>query len=259
MKTEDIITHLFCYVDDRLKWVKKHRDSTLYPSELVTIGALFALKGGRFRRFYRWLKREFSHLFPHLPDRTRLLRLLATHRLWTDRFLAPVTFYTVVDSYGIELIHPIREGRSQQQIGKKGKSNRRWIVGVKLCWIINQDGRVVNWQWTTANACDNVFLPLLKQYEAQTITLSDLGFRSKDGVPENVKRCPKRTWNERGMIETIFSFVTEVCALKKLFHRAEVHLEAHLCYLAVVFNLLLTIAGTPTAQQMLPVLKDFAL
>lgn len=117
---------------------------------------------------------------------------------------------------------------------------------------------MVNWQWSTANACDNVFLPLLEQYETQTITLSDLGFRCKDGVPENLKLCAKRTWNERGIIETIFSFLTEVCLLKKLFHRKEVHLEAHLCYLAVVFNLLLTIAGTPTAAQMLPVLKDFA-
>jgi hypothetical protein len=122
-----------------MKWVKKHPDCTLYPSELVTLEALFALKGGRFRRFYRWLQREFSHLFPLLPERSRLLRLLATHRLRTDRFLAPLTFYTVVDSYGIELLHPIREGRSTQQIGKKGKTNRRWIVGVKMCWIINQD------------------------------------------------------------------------------------------------------------------------
>jgi hypothetical protein len=32
-------------VDDRLKGVKKHPDSTLYPSELVTIGTLFALAG----------------------------------------------------------------------------------------------------------------------------------------------------------------------------------------------------------------------
>lgn len=73
MKTEDIITQLFCQVDDRMKGVKKHPDSTLYPSELVTIGALFALKGGRFRRFYRWLQRAFSQLFPGSPNaRARL-------------------------------------------------------------------------------------------------------------------------------------------------------------------------------------------
>lgn len=165
----------------------------------------------------------------------------------------------MVDSYGIELIHPIHEGRSEQQIGKKGKSNRRWIVGVKMCWIINQDGGVVNWQWATANACDNVFLPLIEQYEAQTITLSNLGFRAKDGVLENLKLCQKRTWNECGLIETIFSFLTNVCALKKLFHRSEWHLEAHLSYLIVLFNVLLEIAAAPQGKQMLPVLKDFAL
>ena len=75
MKTEDIITHVFCHVDDHMKWVKKHPDSTLYPSELVTIGALFALKGGRFRRFYRWLQRAFSQLFPRLPERRRAARV----------------------------------------------------------------------------------------------------------------------------------------------------------------------------------------
>ena len=38
----------------------------------------------------------------------------------------------VVDSYGIELIHPVRHGRAQQSIGQKGRSNHRWIVGGKL-------------------------------------------------------------------------------------------------------------------------------
>jgi hypothetical protein len=37
-------------------------------------------------------------------------------------FLADPTFFTVLDTYGIELIHPRREGRSKRQIGKKGKS-----------------------------------------------------------------------------------------------------------------------------------------
>lgn len=241
MKTEAIIAQLFCPIDDRMKHVPKHPQSELYPSEIVTLGALFTRKGGRFRHFYRWLKREFLHLFPNLPSRTRLLRLLGVRRAWGDRFLRAPTFFTVTDSYGIELIHPMREGRSEQQIGKNGKSNRRWIVGVKRCWIVNQDGRVVDWQWATANECDNCFLPLLERYAGQTITLSDLG------------------WNERGIIETIFSFLTNVCALKKLFQRSEWHLEAHLSYLVVLFNVLLEIAEAPQGQHILPVLKDFAL
>lgn len=117
MKTEDIIAHLFCPIDDRLKYVPKHPGSELYPSEVVTIGALLTLKGGQFRNFYRWLRREFSHLFPRLPDRTRLQGLLAAHREWMDRFLAAPTFFTVTDSYGIKLIQPMREGRSEKQSG----------------------------------------------------------------------------------------------------------------------------------------------
>ncbi len=61
MTTEDIIIHIFCYVDDRLKGepsIVKHPQAKLYPSELVTIGILTALKGVSFRSFYRWLKRD---------------------------------------------------------------------------------------------------------------------------------------------------------------------------------------------------------
>jgi len=54
MTTEDIIIHVFCLVDDRMQEIPKHNQAKLYPSELVTIGLLFALKGGHFRTFYRW-------------------------------------------------------------------------------------------------------------------------------------------------------------------------------------------------------------
>ena len=43
----------------------------------------------------------------------------------------------VIDTYGIEMIHPAREGRTPYQNGKKGKSNYRWIVEGKLCQVLN--------------------------------------------------------------------------------------------------------------------------
>jgi hypothetical protein len=58
MTTEDIIINIFCRVDDSMPEIPKHSQAKLYPSELVTIGILFALKGGFFRAFYRWLKRD---------------------------------------------------------------------------------------------------------------------------------------------------------------------------------------------------------
>lgn len=229
---------LFYLVDNRIGHLPKHPQARLYPSELVTIGLLFALKGVQFRAFYRWLKRDYSQWFA-LPHRTRLQRLLTTHQDWCDLFLADPSFFTVVDSYGIELLHPWRQGRSPRQLGKKGKSNYRWIVGVKLCWLINSRGEVVAWDWSTANVHDQVFLPLVEPLEGQTITLADTGFQSAAGIPENLKLCPKGTWNERMLVETILSMLTGVCHLKHLFHRAARYVRAHFAYLVALFNLVL--------------------
>ncbi|MFN8447729.1 MAG: hypothetical protein U0521_03810 [Anaerolineae bacterium] len=85
MTTEDFIISLFCLVDDRMGKLPKRSDASLYPSEVVTIGLLYALKGGFFRAFYRWLKRDFERLFVELPDRTRIQRALCAHRDWGDR------------------------------------------------------------------------------------------------------------------------------------------------------------------------------
>jgi len=238
MTTLDLIISLFCLVDDRIGHLPKHPRAKLYPSELVTIGLLFALKGCSFRAFYRWLSRDYSEWFS-LPERTRLQRLLATHQDLCDLFLADPTFFTVVDTYGIELIHPWREGRSPKQLGKKGKSNHRWIVGIKLCWLINSRGEVVAWDWDTANVHDQVFLPMIRPFEGETITLADRGFASAAGIPENLKLCPKGKWNERRLVETVLSMLTLVCHLKHLFHRTAKYLRAHLAYLAAMFNTLL--------------------
>ncbi len=70
MPTDEIIIRLFCMVDDQLGPVNKRLDAHLYPSEIVTIGLLFALKGGRFRAFESWLNKNYRAWFPHLPERS---------------------------------------------------------------------------------------------------------------------------------------------------------------------------------------------
>jgi hypothetical protein len=239
--TQEFIIAVFCQVDDRMLDVPKHPQAALWPSELVTIGLLFALKGGYFRAFHRWLARDHAALFARLPERTRLQRALTAHQGWCDRFLADPTFFTVVDSYGIELIHPIREGRSPRQIGKKGKSNWRWIVGMKLCWLINARGQVVGWDWATANVHDGAFLPLAAAFDGETIVLADTGFGRAEGVPANLKLCARGSWNERMLVETAMSLATTVFGLKKVFHRTRPHFQARLAYAAALFNTLLAL------------------
>src|SRR6266478_8262112 len=66
--TIEFITALFCQVDDHLAGLPKHPEAHLWPSEVVTLGLLHALKGGGNRPFYRWLTRDYRPLFPHLPS-----------------------------------------------------------------------------------------------------------------------------------------------------------------------------------------------
>src|SRR5450432_973810 len=86
--TEEIIIRIFCLVDDHLYDVPKVPQAKLYPSEIVTIGILFALKGNHFRAFYRWLRRDFDLLFGGLPHRTTLLRQLREQQAHTDNLMA---------------------------------------------------------------------------------------------------------------------------------------------------------------------------
>lgn len=241
MTTGDIILHIFCFVDDHMPKIPRHPQARLYPSELVTIGILFVLKGGTFRAFYRWLKRDYGDWFGNgtLPERTRLLRLLKTHQDWCRYFLAEPTLFTVIDSFPIELIFPVRQGRSAQQTGKKGRDKGRWSVGIKLCWLLNGLGRVVAWDWDTMNVHDKRFNTLAQPLLDQTIILADEGFRDKDGIPKNMKICKRGTWNERMCLETAFSLLTVVCGLKKIFHRLAEYIRARLAFVATAFNVLM--------------------
>src|SRR5258708_37156784 len=102
-----------------MREVKKVDQADLYPSEVVTIGILFALKGGHFRAFCRWLKRDYAALFGGLPDRTTLARQLRAQQYHADRLLADPSLLNVVASFPIEWLFRSREGRSKRQLGMR--------------------------------------------------------------------------------------------------------------------------------------------
>lgn len=248
MSTCDFITALFCRVDDVMGNISKHPQAKLHPSEVVTIAVLQAMKGGSTRHFYRWLVRDYLPLFPQLPDRTRLLRQLATHRVraWADRFLAEPTFFGLIDSYGIELRHPRREGRSKAQIGKKGYSNHRFIVGAKFCPIVNQYGLICDWNYGDANLHDTEFHPLIEKFKDTMHLFGDNGFHrsaKRGGDPENLTICQRGQKNERMLVETIFSLFTRILHLKRLGNRDWDSVESRLAFAVAAYNLLVNWNG----------------
>jgi hypothetical protein len=249
MSNEDFIIELFCRVETAMPSVRKHPQAHLWPSEVVTLGLLYALKGGTTRAFYRWLRREWLYLFPRLPERTRLFRLFKTHQHWTDCFLAPPTVLGVADTYGIELIHPVREGRSPQQIGRKSVSNRRWIVGAKLALTINQWGEIVAWDAAAANRHDNTFHHIIAPFDQVMLVLTDHGFFAKAGNPPNMKVCEQGEWNDRMLVETVLSMLTVVCHTKKMTQRVMAYLIARLAFTMALFNLLVGWHGLRPADD----------
>jgi hypothetical protein len=200
-------------------------------------------------------------LFPRLPERTRLFRLFTTHYDWTQAFLAASTVLGVIDTYGIELIHPMREGRSPQQIGRKGLSNHRWIVGGKLCLLLNQWRLVVAWACATANVADSTFQWLVRQFEAQMIVLSDTAFHATEGDPANLKLCPHGEWEDRMLIETVLSMLMLVRHLKKVMHRGWAFFQARLAFTMAAFNVLVQWYGLlPNAAGFVPLsIAEFSL
>lgn len=239
MTTEDFIIELYCRVDDAMPDAVKHSQANLYPSEVVTLALLFALKGSGNRAFYRWLARDYRYLFPKLPERTRLFRLFNSHRFYMERFRAEPSLIGVIDTFGIELLHPRREGRSPRQIGRKGKSNWRWIVGGKLCLLLNHLGLVVGWDCDTASVYDgSAFQSLVDGVADQMLVFSDTGFAKRDWHPANLKTCKRGQWNTRMLVETVLSMLTTVCHFKKVGHRVWEYFKSRVGYTMALFNIL---------------------
>jgi hypothetical protein len=262
MITVDFITELFCSVDDTLGAAEKHSQAKLHPSEVVTLALLYALKGSGQLAFWRWLVRDYRRLFPNLPHRTRLFRLFNSHQHYIDYFLADPSLIGVIDSYGIELLHPIREGRSPKQIGKKGKSNHRWIVGGKLCYLVNHLGLIVSWDCDTANVYDgSTFQRLVDDVADHMVVFSDTAFAKVDWHPTNLRLCKRGEWNVRMLIETILSMLTYVCDFKHSRHKVWDYFKTKLGFTMALFNILVQWHGfQPDENGFVPLsIADFSL
>lgn len=239
MPQDEFIIRLFVSIDEVIGPVKKYDDELLYASEVVTLMVLFAIKGGRFQAFYRWIDFNHRNLFPKLPEVTRLSRLFLNHQPWCNEFLADTSLLGIIDTFGIEMIHPRREGRSPLQVGRKGKSNGRWIVGIKVAFLINHRGEIIEWSWDTANRPDNEFRELATDYRDEMVVFSDGSFHKQDTAPENMHYCKHGEWNDRYLIERMLSWMTEKFDAKKIYHRSVQGIHMRIGAIAAAFNILL--------------------
>ncbi|HYQ91279.1 MAG TPA: transposase [Candidatus Competibacteraceae bacterium] len=232
-----------------MKAVPKHSQAHRWPSETVTVGVLGGGKGGGERAFYRGLVRDSRPLFPRLPARSRLLRALRTHRVWTSRVLAAPTRLGVIDTYGIELRHPRREGRSRTPWGRKGVSPHRGLVGGKGCRRRNRLGVIVGWSCGPAHVSDTRFHPLVNRVNSRLVVLAAQRLQAAAGDPPNRKLGRRGQWNDRMRVATVLAMMTVVSHLKHLRHRCGDYLLARLAFLVTAVNLLRQWHGLPADEQ----------
>jgi hypothetical protein len=261
MTTVEFITALFSEVDEQMHALPKHPEARLWPSEVVTLGLLHALQGVGNRAFYRWLPSDYRALFPRLPERTRLFRLFRTPQDWTPLCWAAPTVRGGIATYGIELIPPMREGRRPEQIGRKGLSNHRWMVGGKLWLLLNPWGVSVAWDWATANGAEPTFQWLRRQGEERMLVLSDTACQAAAGDPANLTLCQRGEGEARLLVETVCSRRTLVSHGTQVMPRGWAYGQARLAFTMAAFNVLVQWPGLlPKASGFVPLsIAEFSL
>src|SRR5438874_8391401 len=156
---------------------------------------------------------------------------------------------------------PCGRGGARSRSVAKASPNHRWIVGGKLCLLLNQWGLVVAWACATANVADNTFQGLIRQFEEHMIVLSDTAFHAAEGDPTNLKLCQRGEWEDRMLVETVLSMLTVVCHFKKVMHRVWEYFHARLAFTMAAFNILVQWHGLlPNASGFVPLsMAEFSL
>jgi hypothetical protein len=127
--------------------------------------------------------------------------------------------------------------------------------------LLNQWGLIVAWECATANVAENTFQWLVRQFDKRMIVLSDTAFHAAAGDPANLKLCRRGEWEDRILVETVWSMLTLVCHFKKVMHRVWAYFQARLAFTMAAVNVLVQWHGLlPNASGFVPLsMAEFSL
>ena len=156
-------------------------------------------------------------------------------------------------TYGIELLHPRREGRCPPPLGRHGLANHRWMVGGQLGLRRNQGGWLVGGAGATAHVADHTLHWLSQPGAGRLSVLSAPGCQAAAGAPRNLKRGQRGEWQDRRLVETGLSRLTLVCHLQKVRQRGWAYVQARLAFTMAAGNGLVQWPGfRPYASGFVP-------
>ncbi|MCS7264572.1 MAG: hypothetical protein NZ805_07050 [Armatimonadetes bacterium] len=104
---------------------------------------------------------------------------------------------------------------------------------------MNNFGLICGFDVKTANVYDASFRPLIEKFRGKKIVLTDSHFHSRDGKdPEKMKICKRGRWNERMLVETVFSMMARVFKFKKVTDRVREYFKMRVAFRMAAFKLL---------------------
>jgi hypothetical protein len=176
-------------------------------------------------RFYNWINWNFKHLFPNMPDYTRILRLFENNGELLPYIMLKLSdansFGFVVDGTPIGVMEAIR-GKFAKTFRNARKvkcaSKNEWFYGFLLVLAIDQKGTITAASLDVkaeVKQLENILEDLQDRW-----VLADLGYRGKD--------MHKRMWEEkqiaikltggkeRQWIENVIGFLKEKLGLVRI-------------------------------------------
>jgi transposase len=256
----DSLTELFCRIDDFCRrfepaWrqhqltsgpLKRQRRSALSLSELMTLVVLFhQLRFRQFKRFYLdYVCCYLRPAFPTLPSYSRCVELLprcaAPLAAWFEALKGSCDGISIVDATALAVCDNRRIIRHRVFKGcaARGKTSMGWFYGFKLHAIINSQGELIRLKLTPGNVddrkpllnlCQGLFGYLFadKGYLARRLTrsLAEQDIQLITTLKRTMKPVPRTAFEKallrrRGLIETVFDELKNLCQIEHTRHRS---------------------------------------
>lgn len=256
MKDIDITVSIFAAIDDIIKSIeidpKPGIEGRLNESEILTLMVLHPILKPfcDLKRFHSWLLFNFKHLFPDIPEYSRITRLFNNNREYLIVIMQKLadfnSFGLVADGTCVSVMETIR-GKFAKSFRDarfvKSASKNEWYYGFILEAIIDQQGLIAFARIGTeaeVKQLENLLEDLNDRW-----VLADAGNRGK--------QIHQRLWDEkqikikvtggkeRQWIENVFGFLKEKLGLNKIRVRKTPSFLSRLFAILCAYNLIITL------------------
>jgi len=231
----------------------KQTDRKMCASEMMAIIIFYHLSGFKsFKWYYMFVvQRYLTDYFPTAFSYSRFVQLQKELHLLLSIFLiglrlAPPTEANYIDATKIVVTHNkrIKKHKVFKGTAKRGKSSTGWFFGFKIHLVINHLGQIVFVKLTSGNVADNnkellsnladkvngflygdkgylsSITEELKEKGLHLITKVRANMKNKKAEKHTVLPEQKYYLKHRGLIETVFDILKNICDIEHSRHRS---------------------------------------